>query len=544
MQKHQWALAIAALLAAGCAGVKGGATTTPQGSAGIGGGGAGGAGMGGAAGAAGRGGAPPTGAAGTCGPLGGVGGCAPRCGDGTVDSAAGEICDDGNTQSGDGCAGDCKTIETDYACPQPGKACTYLIKCGDGKLGGIEQCDPPNVGHGCTADCRFEPGAVCDAPPTPPNPNQPSTCHKTVCGDGVREGAEACDDHNTIDGDGCASSCTLEPDCSSGTCASKCGDGVKLPPEACDDGNTSDGDGCSHDCMIEAGFSCTDSTMSPPAQLNLAVTYRDVISFPLGTATRHPDFEIFMGDDVTPNLVKTALDSNGKPVIDGRCTQGNVTAAQCPYGQQLTTAANFGQWYQDVAGVNLDIAGTLLLGAQGGGSYAFDSGTRGFYPVDTKGWTVTTPAKEDVIPADAIVNDGRNHDFGFTTEVRYFFQYRGGETLTFSGDDDLWIFVNRRLALDLGGLHHRIEKSLIVDQSASTLGLTSGGLYEIALFHAERHSAASNFKLTLTGFAPTSSSCRSACGDGVKAANEQCDDGNNKDGDGCSHDCHIEIIVN
>jgi fibro-slime domain-containing protein len=544
MQKHQWALAIAALLAAGCAGVKGGATTTPQGSAGIGGGGAGGAGMGGAAGAAGRGGAPPTGAAGTCGPLGGVGGCAPRCGDGTVDSAAGEICDDGNTQSGDGCAGDCKTIETDYACPQPGKACTYLVRCGDGKLGGIEQCDPPNVGHGCTADCRFEPGAVCDAPPTPPNPNQPSTRHKTVCGDGVREGAEACDDHNTIDGDGCASSCTLEPDCSSGTCASKCGDGVKLPPEACDDGNTSDGDGCSHDCMIEAGFSCTDSTMSPPAQLNLAVTYRDVISFPLGTATRHPDFEIFMGDDVTPNLVKTALDSNGKPVIDGRCTQGNVTAAQCPYGQQLTTAANFGQWYQDVAGVNLDIAGTLLLGAQGGGSYAFDSGTRGFYPVDTKGWTVTTPAKEDVIPADAIVNDGRNHDFGFTTEVRYFFQYRGGETLTFSGDDDLWIFVNRRLALDLGGLHHRIEKSLIVDQSASTLGLTSGGLYEIALFHAERHSAASNFKLTLTGFAPTSSSCRSACGDGVKAANEQCDDGNNKDGDGCSHDCHIEIIVN
>jgi fibro-slime domain-containing protein len=475
---------------------------------------------------------------------GAAGGCATRCGDGKIDAAAGEICDDGNTRAGDGCAADCKSIEKDYACPQPGKACTYLVRCGDGMLGGIEQCDPPNVGGGCTADCRLEPGWVCAAPPVPANPNQPATCHKTVCGDGVREGAEACDDHNTIDGDGCASSCTLEPDCSSGTCASRCGDGVKLPREACDDGNTSDGDGCAGDCTIEAGFSCTDSTMNPPAQLNLAVTYRDVISFPLGTAVRHPDFEIFAGEDVTPNLVKAALDAAGKPVIDGRCTQGNVTAAQCPYGQQLTTAANFGQWYRAVAGVNLAVAGTLLLAAQGAGSYAFDSGSRGFYPVDSKGWTATNPPMEDVAVADPTVNDGRSHDFGFTTEVRYFFQYRGGETLAFSGDDDLWIFINRQLALDLGGLHHRIQKSLSVDQSATALGLTTGGLYEIALFHAERHSAASNFKLTLTGFAPTTSACRSACGDGVKAANEQCDDGNNKDGDGCSHDCHIEIIVN
>src|SRR5262252_4793788 len=544
------AFALAFAFAAGCAGVHGGATGASQGAAGTGGGGGtGGAGaVGGAGGTTGSAGAPPPlGTAGTCGPTGAAGatgGCGARCGDGKIDTTAGEICDDGNARSGDGCAGDCKTIEPDYACPQPGKACTYLVKCGDGVLGGIEQCDPPSVGHGCAADCRLEPGWVCDAPPTPPNPSQPAVCHKTVCGDGNREGTEACDDHNMIDGDGCSSSCTLEPDCSSGTCASKCGDGVKLPPEACDDGNTTDGDGCSGACAIEAGFSCTDSTMSPPAQLNLAATFRDVISFPLGTAVRHPDFEIFAGEDVTPYLVKTMLDANGKPVIDGRCTQGNVMAAQCPYGQQLTNAANFGQWYQNVSGVNLVVSGTLLLAQQGGGSYVYDSGTRGFYPVDGKGWTVSNPAREDVAIADPTVNDGRSHDFGFTTEVRYFFQYRGGEILVFSGDDDVWIFVNRRLALDLGGLHHRIEKSLAVDQSAAALGLTVGGLYEIALFHAERHSDASNFKLTLTGFAPTTSSCRSACGDGVKAANEQCDDGNNLDGDGCSHDCHIEIIVN
>jgi fibro-slime domain-containing protein len=145
--------------------------------------------------------------------------------------------------------------------------------------------------------------------------------------------------------------------------------------------------------------------------------------------------------------------------------------------------------------------------------------------------------------ASAAVNDGLRHDFGFTTEARYFFQYNGGASLTFSGDDDLWIFINRRLALDLGGLHRPIQRTLDIDQNETALGLTLGGLYEIAIFHAERHSDGSNFKLTLTGFTPTSSSCQSACGDAVRAANEECDDGNRVDGDGCASDCQLETII-
>jgi cysteine-rich repeat protein len=92
-------------------------------------------------------------------------------------------------------------------------------------------------------------------------------------------------------------------------------------------------------------------------------------------------------------------------------------------------------------------------------------------------------------------------------------------------------------------MHPRTERTLTLDQGAASLGLKVGSLYEIALFHAERHSTGSNFKLTLTGFAPTSSVCRSACGDGKKAANEQCDDGNMESGDGCSADCRFEIVI-
>ena len=268
------------------------------------------------------------------------GNCLIGCGNGKLDPGLGEVCDDGNSVSGDGCSSNCTTVEKDYACPQPGEPCVYLVKCGDGRLGGketcddgnvidndgcsatcqkeagwdcgkpgtactahcgdgvliaAEQCEPPNAGQGCSAGCELEPGCVCDPPPATPDPSNPATCHKTVCGDGMKEGTEACDDSNTIDGDGCAATCTLEPDCSTGACASKCGDGIKLAPEECDDGNARDGDGCSKACTLEMGFACDDSSSEPPEQLNLRVTYRDFISFPTGRSTKHPDFECFGG---------------------------------------------------------------------------------------------------------------------------------------------------------------------------------------------------------------------------------------------------------
>jgi len=137
-------------------------------------------------------------------------GLPPGCGNGRVDP--GEACDDGNQRGGDGCSADCKAIEPDFECRDPGKACVYLVRCGDGLLGGQEQCDPPNVGMGCSATCDLEPGWVCQPPGTPADPGMPSTCHRTVCGDGKIEGTEACDDSNSIDGDGCAANCALEPD--------------------------------------------------------------------------------------------------------------------------------------------------------------------------------------------------------------------------------------------------------------------------------------------------------------------------------------------
>jgi cysteine-rich repeat protein len=67
-----------------------------------------------------------------------------------------------------------------------------------------------------------------------------------------------------------------------------------------------------------------------------------------------------------------------------------------------------------------------------------------------------------------------------------------------------------------------------------------GKVYEIALFHAERHSELSNFRLALTGFVSVKSKCSPVCGDGTQTPGESCDDGAMNDDDaygGCTTKC-------
>jgi cysteine-rich repeat protein len=72
-----------------------------------------------------------------------------------------------------------------------------------------------------------------------------------VCGNGIREGAEQCDDGNRLSGDGCDGDCKGEGIIPPAPAGAVCGNGKREDPEQCDDGNISSGDGCDFACRTE-----------------------------------------------------------------------------------------------------------------------------------------------------------------------------------------------------------------------------------------------------------------------------------------------------
>jgi len=218
------------------------------------------------------------------------------------------------------------------------------------------------------------------------------------------------------------------------------------------DGNNSFGDGSSND-----GAS-GDGNCGP----NLTGVIRD---FSISGSTHHPDFENVIADD--KGIVAPLLGSDFKPVYAN--TNGTTVTT--------TGKANFDQWYRDVSGVNFSsqFQVTMVLGQNG--ISTFDN--QAFFPIDGQGWG----------------NEGQPHNFGFTFELHTTFIYTGGETFTFTGDDDLWTFINGHLAIDLGGVHGAETLSVDLDTNATAFGIVKGQQYPLDIFTAERHTTQSDVRI-------------------------------------------------
>ncbi|MFV8748940.1 fibro-slime domain-containing protein [Nannocystaceae bacterium ST9] len=220
-----------------------------------------------------------------------------------------------------------------------------------------------------------------------------------------------------------------------------------------------------------ASDTATDTTASDTATETTATT-GDACGTTLFSTVRdfqiaHPDFEYTIGVDL--GIVQNTLGMDEKPVYAGN-----------PVTPTTTGAANFNQWYNDVNGVNQAFDVPIELVEIQPGLYQYSNGD--FFPIDGQGWG----------------NEGNTHNYHFTLELHSSFQYFGGEVFGFEGDDDLWVFVNNQLGINLGGVHGPMSGQIDMDALAGQLGIQIGGVYDLDFFFAERHTSQSNFEITTT----------------------------------------------
>eukprot|EP01133_Synstelium_polycarpum_P003414 gene3414-3877_t len=210
---------------------------------------------------------------------------------------------------------------------------------------------------------------------------------------------------------------------------------------------------------------------------------------------KNPDFEYkLQHGDVTPNLVSKVLPVSGIPQFVGNRGDGAINSAE-----------TFNQWFVSTPGINIPMEVQLVLTQTPNdeSKYAFTDDY--FFPIDNKGWdelksdgTPVYPnltrytdqwSKIDTDPVAA--KNGKYHNFHFCLHLKATFSYKGNEVFTFRGDDDVWVYFNNKLAVDLGGIHEMANTTI----DLATLGLSRGEPYTFDFFYCERHADRSELQI-------------------------------------------------
>ncbi len=220
-----------------------------------------------------------------------------------------------------------------------------------------------------------------------------------------------------------------------------------------------------------------DQALQPDGTLLLKGTIRDFHS-------TFPDME-----PCSNNSSKTCNSERNEQrpacVATGQCIVADTLGADGtphyagPARGTLTTSgpAKFAHWFNNTSS-NMSSELQLTLEPTDTGVYKYRN--MAFFPID--GLLFGNEGQD---------GQGVSRNFNFTTEWHLMFTYQPGQTFTFRGDDDLWVYVDGKLVIDLGGIHEGHDATLELD----TLGLAAGTDHSFDIFYCERHVIASEIEI-------------------------------------------------
>ena len=246
-------------------------------------------------------------------------------------------------------------------------------------------------------------------------------------------------------------------------------------------------------------------------QFTLTAKVRDFKeSNPTSPDGTHPNFNVPIGcsaQEMGVNTVQEILDVSGP--ADGGDFPGDNRGPKLldPLPAVIASCYNpidrFGDWFSDRdAAVNRSyLVGLAFKRDDASGLYVFKDNA--FFPIDA-GKPVTKIHVTDPDPFGNLQTgtlDGKDlsaHNYGFTMELHTEFGYEQGKAqlLRYQGDDDIWVFLNGKRVVDMGGVHQTQYDSVDLDAHRVDLGIEDGKSYPLDFFFAERHVASSTVMIT------------------------------------------------
>lgn len=232
--------------------------------------------------------------------------------------------------------------------------------------------------------------------------------------------------------------------------------------------------------IVVAALSATSlSAMAFPLSFN--VTVRD---FRGASAATNPDFNNTNISGLLTGMVGTTLDSDGKPVYVG--SGGGSNAAG-----NVFSADSFAAWYRDCDGSQYACVSqhTVTLSADVDANDVLTYSNNAYFPLDS----LTSSSIWDSTGSPG-------HNFFFTSELylELIYDPTKENKFKFTGDDDVWVFINGQLVMDLGGIHAATTGEFDLDDLVAGLGIDPYEKYGFTMFHAERHHTESNMSITST----------------------------------------------